>query len=166
MKDEITKFLGNEEERRKAIEVENPYAILAEMLLTRSYTPQLVERVVTKLVENNDEDCLYLLSTIIKNPIEKAEILRKAGMTRRAMEILLNSLKSSEEEILRKSVKKIEEMDEENIPFLLSVARILKIKGMEQEARLIAEGVIFRLQGRGKYEESFKIQKKYKDLFG
>ncbi len=165
MKEEIVKFLGSEEERRKNIIADNPYAILAEILVTRSYTSQLLEKVVSGLVERQDEDALYLLGTVVRDPIQKAEIVRKAGMIKRALEILLNSLVEEDRETARKVARKIQEIAEENTELLLSIARILKKRGLNEDAKLIGETILFKLQGAGRYEESFEIQKKYKEIF-
>jgi len=101
--------------------------------------------------------------------LRRADLYLAMGVEHAAYDYLLREFdfyrRRNDPHALSSIVKKMIDIDKENLDLALKVAKILAYLEQNDEVRLVVENVIFTLQGHGKYTEAAHIQKEYTKLY-
>ena len=101
--------------------------------------------------------------------LRRTDLYLAMGLVHAAYDYLLREFdfyrRRNDPHALSSIVKKMIDIDKENLDLALKVANILAYLEQKDEVRRVVENVIFTLQGQGKYTEAAQIQKKYTKLY-
>lgn len=101
--------------------------------------------------------------------LRRTDLYLAMGLVHAAYDYLLREFdfyrRRNDPHALSSIVKKMIDIDKENLDLSLKVAKILAYLEQKDEVRRVVENVIFTLQGQGKYTEAAQIQKEYTKLY-
>lgn len=175
MREDIEELLKDESILTKNLEEnpEDPELLLAKAVLKQKRKEDAREELlkVIQLAYKKDNLMPGLVAATIlgdEGTEKRIELYLKLGMGKRALEFLIEKLEEADnrndQKEIKKFGKKIAEIGGESLDLLLQIAKIFRRYGFKKDARLMVENVIYKLQGREKYNDALKIRKEYEEF--